>query len=288
MHLYTIYLVPGENFMTTSCSYKLIAAIVCLGIALDNGINTFYYLNIEHWSFNSNIIISLTSLLLNGLLYHSGAAKALESTYNDIKSFITNPKIKSFIPYSISLLSAYVMAAFTMHNYLEGVIHLPLTMVYLFSFCYFVGTHTLIIQATKKNIAAKVIQLPSANRLMFFGWFSIFMVATASAVPQWITGIKWLTHNTATTNISAIATYIGEAFFVGQLSLWLSQVNIKKVIRPMFPIIAVIASLNAIGFACMTEYDSWITSILSNHTTFALGFVLSFFMMMKSLVELNK
>lgn len=274
--------------MTISCKFRLTAYIICLGIALDNGINTFYYLNLENWSTTSTLLISISSLLLNGLLYHHGAQQALKETWTDAQKLIKRPNLKTFTPYVISIVSAYVMATFTMHNYIEGKIHIPMIITYLFTVCYFIGTHTLIIQATKINLGKQVMMLKVNSRILFFIWFAIFMFATASAIPQWTTGIQWITNDSTSTNIASFITYIGEAFFVGQLSIWLSKIKLNKVIKPLFPIIAIFATLNAIGFACMTEYDSWLTSAISSQATFTLGFILSFFMMLKSLTELKK
>ncbi len=265
--------------MATSCVFRSVSRLICFGIALDNGINTLYYLNLENWQLPCIIAITLASVVLNGVLYYQGAAAALENTWLDLKIF----SLKSYMPYIISLISAYVMATFTLHNYIEGEIHIPKVFSYLFTLCYFIGTHTLIIQATKAGISNQIINMPIAQRRFFLFWFILFMLATATAIPQWTSGIDWLWHSNALTNTAAWITYIGEACFVAQLALWLSRQKIIGFHKPVFAVIITFSILNALGFACMTEFDSWITNNLSNNVTFTLGFILSFFMMFKSL-----
>lgn len=265
--------------MPTSCVFRYTSRIMCLGIALDNGINTLYYLNLDNWPLISTIAITIACIFLNGLLYYDGANSALSDTWDDFKSL----NHRSIVPYIISLTSAYVMAAFTLHNYREGVIQIPIILTYIFTACYFIGTHTLIIQATKRNLKNDFFELNNKQKIVFIIWFIILMLATATAIPQWTAGIDWLWQNASFTTFTAWVTYTGEAFFVAQLALWLSMQKLHTYNKSILTCVIFAATLNALGFACMTEFDSWITNSLNNNTTFALGFTLSFFMMFKSL-----
>lgn len=267
--------------MQKTQSIKWLARIVCLGIALDNGINTFYYLNIENWSNFSIFLITISSIVLNGLLYHHGSELALKETIQEL----LQPKVTiiDIFPYIISIGSAIVMSVFTLHSYLTSTIKTPLFFIYLFTLCYFIGTHTLIIQASKISIKQKFLKLSLKQKIVFCIWLFVFMAATASAVNQWSLGILWLTNNNFLFLLLASITYIGEIFFVSSLIFWL--INQKTLKHKLFLLISIASILNAVGFACMTEYDSWVTQLLSHEITFILGFMLSFFMMLKSLVE---
>lgn len=265
--------------MPTSCVFRHLARIMCIGIALDNGINTLYFMHLENWPIISTIIITMSCIFLNGLLYAQGASSALAATWHDLRQ----ASCRSILPYVISLTSAYVMATFTLHNYVDGVIQLPKVIIYLFTACYFIGTHTLIIQAAKADIKTDFYNLTRKQKTIFLCSFIVLMLATATAIPQWIAGIDWIWHNEQISNIAAWVTYTGEAMFVAKLALWISKQQLGEFNKPVLAAIMLAASLNALGFACMTEFDSWITNSLNNNTTFALGFTLSFFMMFKSL-----
>ena len=265
--------------MATSCVFRYMARFMCLGIALDNGVNALYYLQLENWSILSTIFVTAACVILNGILYSQGATEALEHTWQDFKQF----SIKSYIPYLISITSAFMMASFTLHNYFMSAAIVPNFVAFIFAGCYFIGTHSLIIQATKNNIYKKYQAMPSQQKTTFGLWFTMFMLATATAMPQWSNGVSSFFNSSSLTAISTIITFIGETYFVAQLSIWLASKNKMPFNNHVYGYIVIAASLNALGFACMTEYDSFITNSLNNHTTFSLGFLLSFFMMFKSL-----
>ena len=265
--------------MATSCVFRYMARFMCLGIALDNGVNALYYLQLENWSIFSTIFVTTACVILNWILYSQGAADALEQTWQDLRQF----SIKSYIPYLISITSAFMMASFTLHNYFISAAIVPNFIAFIFTACYFLGTHSLIIQATKINLYKKYEVMTPQQKTSFGLWFTIFMLATATAMPQWSNGVSCFFNCNFLTAISTIITFIGETYFVAQLSLWLASKNKLPLNNNVYAFIIIAASLNALGFACMTEYDSFITNSLNNHTTFSLGFILSFFMMFKSL-----
>lgn len=265
--------------MSTSCVFSLVARIMCIGIALDNGINTLYYLNLDNWSNFSILTISIISALLNGLLYWQGADTALLETWQDLK----NVKLNNCWPYFISIISAYVMATFTLHSYIETKINIPYALIYLFTICFFIGTHTLIIQACKRDLKKELLDLKTKQKMYFFICFIILMVGTVSAIPQWVSGVEWISNSSLFTNFTACIICIGEVLFVGQLSLWLCKGKLQKIKAPVVILIVTASALNALGFASMTEYDSFVTNLIHSSSTFTLGFILSFVTMIRSL-----
>lgn len=287
--------------------FKLLAWFVSLGIGIDNAINTFYFLHLEHWSGLWCGLATISSFVLNAILYGLGAEHTLQATYHKIKQTVRRMATpaqpcgqycRALCAEWIALGSAITMFGFTLYHYQSCPIHLPQSLGIVFCVCYFLGTYTLILQICKKPFWQAFFRLTQSTRLVCLGLWALMALATTAAGCQWWSGIVcWTVHGHGwwLAALCWSCLMLGELWFMAHVSLGLSQYTARFLnsyrtkrrpalsgYRAIFrhTLFLTFVFFNALGFAGMTHFHSWLTQSLSGTTTFILGFLLSLLIML--------
>ncbi len=295
--------------------FSAMALFVSLGIGVDNAVNTFYFLKLEHWSLLWCWATTLSSMLLNGLLYHTGAKATLTQTKNKILAIWYRIKqahhrgqsrdAVSWHAECVALGSAITMYGFTLFHYQSCPSWMPMFLSTTFSLCYFVGTYTLILQACTRPVRMKWVALHPRHKCIAALLWSIMALATVAAGCQWWAGlIGWLPgpHMHLLAIACCACLMVGESSFIAHIAIDLAQhldtsmhqtmrcaKRTWKVKAPYKTIGCwILVMLNAAGFAGMTQFDSWLSHILMGQSAWLLGFALSLLIMLHTALYWQK